>query len=107
VRLAEQAAPALRELHGSGGIRTTFHCFRIVFSIRLFPQPCIFVWLLASHEVPGVPHSQPAAEASPAGAPSFWRNECAPRSWRDPAGGSPAQVRRSEPPGSECCVSRR
>lgn len=28
---------------------------------------------------------------------------CARRSWRGPAGESPARVRRSEPPGSECC----
>jgi len=34
-------------------------------------------------------------------------NGCARRSWRGPAGGSPARVRRSEPPGSECCRSDR
>ncbi len=32
---------------------------------------------------------------------------CARRSWRGPAGGSPARVRRSEQPGSECCRSDR
>jgi hypothetical protein len=32
---------------------------------------------------------------------------CARRSWCGPAGGSPARVRRSEPPGSECCRSDR
>ncbi len=34
-------------------------------------------------------------------------NGCARRSWCGPAGGSPARVRRSEPPGSECCRSDR
>src|SRR3954453_17751709 len=28
---------------------------------------------------------------------------CARRSWRDPTGESPVRVRRSEPPGNECC----
>jgi len=32
---------------------------------------------------------------------------CARRSWRGPADGSPARVRRTEPPGSECCRSVR
>ena len=33
--------------------------------------------------------------------------EGARQSWRDSAGGSPAQVGPSKPPGSECCVRRR
>jgi hypothetical protein len=33
--------------------------------------------------------------------------EGARQSWRDSAGASPAQVRPSKPPGSECCVRRR
>ena len=32
---------------------------------------------------------------------------CARQSWRGPAGGSPAWVRRSKPPGSKCCRSVR
>src|SRR5262249_27216467 len=36
--------------------------------------------------------------------PRVLRNEGAPRSWRDPAGESPVQVRHSKSPGSECCV---
>jgi hypothetical protein len=31
---------------------------------------------------------------------------CARRSWRDPTGASPVRVRRSEPPGNECCGRR-
>ena len=31
---------------------------------------------------------------------------CARRSWRDPTGESPVRVRRSEPPGNECCGRR-
>jgi hypothetical protein len=36
-----------------------------------------------------------------------YRDEGARQSWRDSAGGSPAQVGPSKPPGSECCVRRR
>ncbi len=82
-------------------------------SIASFTADGAYDWDSAYHEVAArhpdaavvvLPRSNAVlsgtTETAPRGAGS---SGCARRSWRGPAGGSPARVRRSEPPGSECC----
>src|ERR1700722_176786 len=73
-------------LHGSGGILTAVHCFRIVLSMASALEACISVWLIATPEaarlchIPGRPIRRPRLAAGTAvlcfrPAFSFWQNE--------------------------------